>query len=153
MSKPDWRIEFKAQTLAKAKRKAAKGAAKLKELRTPHKRIAVFLDQWAQQNFRSEGGKVGGWLPFKAGGRKVNGVIDPSAKLLMDTRALSISHIAFSSGRNAGIGSDLPYSKAHEKGLGHVPQRRTLPVIGDVRKDIKDIFNQHVKEYKRFLRL
>lgn len=151
--KPDFRIEFKANSLKKAKKKAVKGAAKLKKLQHPHKKIAVFLDQWVQQNFRSEGGKVGGWEPFAVGGRSIGGVIDSTAKLLQDTGALRISHIPFASKRNAGIGSDLPYAKTHEKGLGHVPQRRTLPKINEVRGDIKQIFNQHVKEYKRFMSL
>ena len=31
--------------------------------------VAVFLDSWVQRNIKSQGGNVGGWAPFKYGGR------------------------------------------------------------------------------------
>ena len=131
----------------------------------PWKAVAIFLDKWVQQNFKSEGGKVGGWKSFEAGGRwikkgnvsKRSGateglgrktktrVLDKSAQLLQDTGRLKSSFVPFASMFNAGIGSDLPYSEPHNYGdkSRNLPARRMIPkrseVIGDARKIIKQM--------------
>lgn len=107
--------------------------------------VAVFLDQWVQENFKTEGGKVGGWLPFARGGRMRNGKLDTSAKLLQDTGRLRLSFLPFASKTDAGIGSRQPYSEAHHLGIG-VPERRLLPFAKEVRGPIKEKFNVHVKK-------
>jgi len=100
-------------------------------LRTPLAQAAVLLDQWVQKNFKSEGGKVGGWAPFKVGGRwKTNSkgrTFDASAKLLQDTGRLRASFTPFADKKQAGIGSDLPYAKPHHKGEEGLPARPMLP--------------------------
>ena len=125
-------------------------ASEFKQLETPNKRIGVFLDRWVQDNFRTEGGKVGGWAPLKLGGRVLykttaSGVVpkgfDSSAKILQDTGTLRLSFVPFASRRNAGIGSDLDYSKKHDQGIG-VTQRRILPLHREVDKDIKLLYTQ-----------
>ena len=61
---------------------------------------------WVQKNFKGEGKAVGGWAPFKAGGRWRKGFgLDTSAKLLQDTGALRASFLPFASKTDAGIGS------------------------------------------------
>lgn len=115
-------------------------------------RASIFLDRWVQQNFKSEGGKVGKWVPFKAGGRPLaGGEIDTSAKLLQDTGRLRGSFQSFYTPKNAGIASDVPYSKIHEEGIG-VPQRRMLPeraeVIADLRGIIKSAKVEAVRRIK-----
>ncbi len=112
-----------------------------------HKKIAVFLDIWVLRNFKSEGGKVGGWEPFKIGGRKKpGGKIDTSAKLLQDTGRLRASFNTVFDKESVSIGSDLFYSEFHEKGMGHLPVRRMLPKIDEVGADIFKIFDRHVKD-------
>lgn len=107
------------------------------------KMIAVFLDQWVQRNFRSQGKNAhsSGWKPLKAGGRwKGRGPtrrLDTSAKILQATGRLRMSFTPFSSEDNAGIGSELSYSKPHEEGLGHLPQRRMLPTQRQVRQEVE----------------
>lgn len=108
-------------------------------------KAAIFLDQWVQENFRTEGGKVGGWLPFKSGGRRRGGELDTSAKLLQDSGRLRLSFLPFASKTNAGIGSRLPYSKAHHEGIG-VPERRLLPLVKEVRGPLLEQFQIHVKK-------
>lgn len=96
-----------------------------------NKKISILLDQWVQFNFKTQGKNVGGWPPFKYPeyGRYLPGKgWDPSAKLLQDTGRLRASHIPFYNKQSGGIGSDLPYAKFHHEGIGHLPQRRTLPV-------------------------
>jgi phage gpG-like protein len=119
---------------------------KLESLDTVMAKVAVYLDQWVQRNFQSEGGNVGGWLPFAAGGRWKNGKFDPSAKLLQDTGRLKHSFLPFSSKKNAGVMSDLDYSIFHEEGTAYLPSRRMLPEAKEVKQPIKDMFGVHVKE-------
>ena len=132
--------------------------AKIKQVReqlgnnsVPMRQVAVFLDQWVQRNFRSSGGNVGGWRPFRDGGRwitvqtkknKAGGRrLDPSAKLLMDTGRLRLSFLPGVSGGCAYIGSDLPYAKFHDEGTARLPQRRILPKAEEVQADVVKIID------------
>ena len=118
--------------------------AKLQDTKTPFKKISIFLDNWVQKNFKTQGQMVGGWEPFKIGGRWIKGKgLDTGAKLLQDTGRLRASFLPFASKNDAGIGSDLPYSKIHQEGKG-VPKRRVLPQKGEVFDDAKKILENHV---------
>lgn len=131
--------------LQKLREKLAEARKAVRDQSPAMKRAAIFLDQWVQGNIRSEGGKVGGWEPFKYGGRILEGGgIDTSAKLLRDTGALALSFRPFATRKNAGIGSDLDYSLDHDEGIG-VPQRRLLPKKSEVRKPLRDLMDQYVK--------
>lgn len=119
-------------------------------------RVAVFLDQWVQRNIQTSGASVGGWLPFKYGGRlttKAKGSaksidgrrwINTNAKLLMDTGKLRLSFLPFIRRGVAGIGSELPYSKAHDEGSDKVPQRRILPKTSEVEVQVFEILENFV---------
>lgn len=112
-----------------------------------YRKASILLDQWVQRNFKNEGSKLSGgdaWPPFKIGGRRRGSQLDTSAKLLQDTGALRASHLPFHSGRNAGIGSELPYSKFHDEGIG-VPMRRTLPKEQEIRPALMQLFDSHVR--------
>jgi phage gpG-like protein len=147
--------------------------AKLKEARVnlnndgpAMKQVAVYLDQWVQKNFKSKGGNVGGWEPFKYGGRltrkskasaqSIDGKkwINGSAVLLQDTGAMRISYLPFVRKGIAGIGSELPYTKAHEEGdsAHNIPQRRILPKDEEVRPMIIQILDNFVLVSTRALR-
>lgn len=140
--------EFKVQskpTMAQFQRDIKKRAKKVGNLLPVHKKISILLDQKVQSNFKKEGSLFGGWVPFAAGGRrKKGGGIDTSAKLLQDTGKMRASHSPFFDKRNAGIGSDVPYSVKHNKGIG-VPKRRTLPEAKEVQSDVFKIYDSHVK--------
>lgn len=146
----------------KFRKKIEKKIKKISNLTPVYKKISIYLDRWTKLNFRTEGGKVGGWKKFKHGGRLnyegvgthveiytgsrvVDAWADTSAKLLQDTGRLRASVLPFSSDRDAGIGSDLPYSKAHDKGKG-VPKRQIIPVDSDVTEQILEIVDNHVKK-------
>lgn len=120
---------------------------KLKNFSGPFASVSAFLDRWVQKNFRSEGGNVGGWEPFARGGRWVKGRgLDTNAKLLQDTGRLRSSFLPFATKNNAGIGSELEYSKNHEEGLNHLPVRRMLPNQAEVKDDVKRILERGVKK-------
>jgi len=131
--------------LALVKKRLDLARKKLKNTAVPHKEISLMLDNWVQKNFKSEGGKVGGWKPFALGGRYKKDVFDPTAKLLQDTGRLRLSFAPFSDKRGAGIGSFLNYSKQHEEGIG-VEQRRMLPISREVRKDIFKMYSKWVNK-------
>lgn len=118
-------------------------AATRKELTAfggPLAQISILLDRWVQKNFKSEGGNVGGWKPFKYGGRVMpDGKIDSSAVLEQDTGRLRASFLPFYTSRSAGIGSDLPYSVPQNK------TRRLIPNRDDVIDQVKRIFQLHAK--------
>jgi len=138
------RVKYDKEKLAGLKKAAEEARSNLKNARPAYQRAAVYLDQWVQKNFRTEGGNVGGWEPFDRGGRWRKGYgLDVSAKLLQDTGALRLSFKPFATKKTAGIGSDLDYSEFHNEGIG-VPERRILPKQSEVKGPINDILSQFV---------
>ena len=148
-------IKTKPTGVKQAKQKTDK-VFKALDLGRVNKAASIFLDQWVQKNFKTEGGKVGGWEPFlyggrltpkKAGGEKGKGgkYINPSSKLMMDSGALRSSFHPFSNKKVAGIGSKLPYSKKHDQGEDGMIQRRLLPEDGEVQTELKRMYGTHVR--------
>ena len=117
--------------------KLAKVGGKMGGMDVPHKKISIMLDRWVQDNFKSQGGKVGRWPPIKRDGM-----------ILQLSGRLKLSMLPFASRKDAGIGSTLPYSQKHEEGEG-VKKRRMLPLIGEVKRDVVAIYNKHVKDSLR----
>ncbi len=143
-------VTFKP-TLDQVRARYAAMHAELQDKRDPNQRVMVYLDGWVQRNFKTEGGKVGGWVPLAAGGRwktTAAGVrkFDPDAKILQDTGRLRLSFVPFERDRGnvVGIGSDVPYSEKHEYGEGNLPQRRMLPRRSEIIEDVRRIFSQFV---------
>jgi phage gpG-like protein len=138
-------------TIALVKRRLKKLGREIQKPHRAHREISISLARWVDQNFKSQGGKVGGWAPFKAKGRRgKGGTFDASAKLLQDTGRLRASFAPFYTRKTAGIGSDLIYSKAHEKGNKRrgLEARRMLPRNSD--KEIKAIvFKVYDKHFVR----
>ena len=133
-TKPSHRIEVKPKpdqikALYAAKRKH------LLKIDPAMRKVAIYLDQWVQRNFKTEGGNVGGWKPLT----------QREGRILQDTGRLRASFVPFTAKNNAGIGSDLDYSKTHDKGIGHVPKRRILPQKKDVMKQVRRILKRHIE--------
>lgn len=133
-------------SLKDLKKRQEKQLKKIADMKEPMSKVATLLDRWVQTNFKTEGGNVGGWAPFAIGGRrKKGGRIDTTAKLLQDTGRTRASFLPFSSKNNAGIGSDLPHTKAHNEGHGNLPERRILPRIADVLKEVRRLLESYHK--------
>lgn len=139
-------ISFSLTPKSKAlHRRLGRAAKEIKDFKPMYKKLSIYLDRWVLTNFRTEGGNVGGWTPFKLGGRPVGGgVIDHSAKLLQDTGTLRASFHPRHSATNAWIFSALDYAEPHNEGLGHLPQRRMLPKRSEVIDDVLKIADKHV---------
>lgn len=127
--------------------------------------VSQWLVRWVNDNFKTEGGKVGKWAPFKLGGRKVKKgkwgkrsrysgknkwVLDTSAKLLQDTGQLRGSFKGFATNEVAGVGTEVTYSKYHEYGVpkNKLPQRRMMP---DPELD-KDVVTGVLKIYQSYFK-
>jgi len=151
-------VKVSQPTLDEFNRRYKASLAALKDKAPAYKQLAAYLDGWVQRNFASQGGRVGGWAPYRYGGRlttksKANAQsiegrhwINGAAVLLQDTGRLRISFLPFVDGDNVGVGSELPYSKTHEEGLPekNVPQRRILPRDADVRPAIIKILENFI---------
>lgn len=139
-------------TVDKIRKSVKRKYAHMQRLSIPYKRASVYLHKWVIANFKTEGGNVGGWAPFSPRTLIMIERTDPGripAKLLQKTSALRQSFVPFATNRDAGVGSDIPYSKSHEEGIGNLPQRRMLPTKPEVIKDVRQIFSDHVKESSR----
>jgi len=138
------------RTVRKRYADAMKGVTNFPQL---YSNISVWLDRWNKQNFKTQGGKVGGWKPFKLGGRPTKGGgIDKSAKLLQDTGHLRASFLPIATSRAGGISSDLYYAEAHQEGMGPLPQRRMVPEPEEVIDDIMQIADKHADKHLRKLK-
>ena len=140
-------IKVKVINDAGAKRTLRVFGKALKNLGPAHQQMSIWLDRWVQRNFKTEGGKVKGWKPFKYGGRLMpDGSIDRDAKLLQDTGRLRASFKPMWGKDYAGIGADAPYSIYHELGTRHLPIRRMLPNATDkeVNHAIRRIYNMYL---------
>lgn len=142
-------LEANQQSMERARSVVASAIASFSDMSIPLRQVSIFLDRWNKQNFQTQGGKVGGWVPFKYGGRVEykdgKRTINTSAKLLQDTGRLRMSFLPGVREGSAYIGSDLPYSVFHEKGTKRLPQRRMLPVAEEVKDDARQIFENWVQ--------
>lgn len=140
-------IKVQKQQLKEAKEALKVARDNLSTIDSAMAKVSIMLDRWVQKNFRTEGGNVGGWRPFKIGGRWITRgnkrVFDSDAKLLQDTGRLRASFQPFATKHQAGIGSALDYSEKHEMGIG-VPVRRMLPEKRDVDKQVTKLIETHV---------
>ena len=159
------KITLNRQAASKVREKF-KELVKIVEDPSPaNKNVSKWLFRWVDDNFKSEGEKVGGWEPFKYGGRVVSkakgdsqsivgrNYLNTSAQLLQDTGLLRASFESFHSKKEAGIGSWVEYSIMHELGspLNNVPARRMLPSRKDkdVSKAVIKIYDAYIKKAKR----
>lgn len=118
------------------------------------KRALAVLDRWVQENFKTEGGKVGGWRPLKeatirARMRRRNKTGD--IRILQDNGTLKRNWKHISGKDYAGIQStatagksNYPYGLAHDEGRGNNPQRRILPTEEEIWPKIKPLFEDEI---------
>ena len=166
-------IKIEEKSMRRLQRKMKQVTDDLGNAYLPNRIIGGWLHRWIEQNFSSEGGKVGGWKRFKHGGRfvtkkqsknyrginatdfkgfglaRINGrLVDTSAKLLQDTRLLHNSFWPWKATKDSVIiGSDVEYSQYHEYGVPSrkLPARRMLPKASD--KEVSDAILKIYDDY------
>ena len=94
----------------------------------PNRQLATQLTGWTLRNFQQGGGlQTPNWLPLKPSTLKEKKRLGYSALPLIRTGHLRQSFRPFYDNDQAGTGSEVPYSKYHETGTQHLPQRAMLP--------------------------
>lgn len=156
-------IKIEEKSLRRLQRKMQQVTDDLGDAYLPNRWIGQRLHRWVDENFQSEGGKVGGWKRFKYGGRlvtkkqsknyrginaqsfkgfglaRIRGrLVDTSALLLQDTGNLRGRFLDKATKTSVIIGNDVTYSEYHEYGLPMrgLPARRMLPKASD--KEVSD---------------
>lgn len=117
-------------------------------LRAANAKVANFLLLWVDRNFATEGGLVGGWAPFKDGGRR-----GARAKLLQDTGKLRSSFQKYYNDKDARVSTRNSYAQFHHLGTRYLPRRPLLPITitafgtanSQVLSDVMSIYNAHAK--------
>lgn len=133
--------------------KLTKIGKKIHNPRAFYKRTTIYLDRWVMDNLKGEGSKVGGWTPFKIGGRFTgkgdNRKFDSSAKLLQDTGKLRASLRHQSTMKGAKVFTRLRYAVVHDQGSGRLPKRQLIPKWQQVRNPVMKILQKYVREVIR----
>jgi phage gpG-like protein len=91
-----------------------------------NREASIALYGWTIRNFDRQGGLHSGWAPLHPRTVKEKARIGKE-QMLVRTGALRSSFTSFYSKDNAGVGSELTYSKFHEEGTGNMPARPMLP--------------------------
>jgi phage gpG-like protein len=94
----------------------------------PNRQLGIQLYGWTQRNFQQSGGlQTPTWAPLAASTAARKAKQGYSSKPLERTGHLRQSFRQFSDNDQAGVGSEVPYSRYHEEGTAKMPQRATLP--------------------------
>ena len=128
---------------------------KVRDPRRANKEVSAWLFRWVNNNFKTQGGRVGGWAPLKPStiARRTRGKGSGSPKILQDTGELRANFRPFYGKTFAGIGagahskmSDIPIF--HERGIPtkNLPQRRMLPRSTD-----RSVTNNIIKIYDKYI--
>lgn len=93
-----------------------------------NREASIALYGWTIRNFDRAGGLQGGWAPLHPRTVREKARIGKE-RMLVRTGALRASFLPFHSRENAGVGSELEYSKYHQDGAPsrNLPQREMLP--------------------------
>jgi phage gpG-like protein len=139
----------------KAQRALRRVSRKLGDASPANKQVSVWLFRWVNNNFKSQGGKVGGWAPLHPSTirRRTTGGGKGSAQILQDTGHLRGSFKPFFGKNFAGIGAG-PHMKGadipiyHEEGVPsrNLPKRRMLPrdTDRDVTQAVIRIYDSYI---------
>lgn len=94
----------------------------------PNRQLATQLYGWTQRNFQQGGGlQTPAWVPLKPSTLKEKQRKGYSSTPLIRTGHYRQSFRQFYDNSQAGVGSEVPYSKYHETGTRFLPQRAALP--------------------------
>lgn len=103
-------------------------ASESRDRTQPNRQLATQLTGWVLRNFQSGGSQqTPPWAPLKSSTAKEKARKGYSSTPLVRTGHYRQSFRPFWTNDTAGTGSEVPYSKYHETGTKHLPQRAALP--------------------------
>lgn len=128
---------------------------KLQQLNTPVAKTLILLSAWVFRNFKTEGGKVGGWKELdeqtKARRKRRRRGKKEGFQILAETGALRQRWAFLFPRKNTGIFKSMSeYSRIHnEGGIGskgqRIPKRRILPTDRETLGMAMKVHKGHVK--------
>jgi phage gpG-like protein len=102
--------------------------AESKNRTVPNRQLATQLTGWTLRNFNGGGSmQTPSWAPLKPSTLKEKQRKGYSSTPLTRTGHYRQSFRSFYDNDQAGVGSEVPYSKYHETGTRFLPQRAALP--------------------------
>ena len=125
----------------------------LRNRRSVNAKAVAVVDRWVQENFKTEGGNVGGWVPLKKQtiDRRRKGKGSGSAKMLQDVGWLRSKWRHIVTDDAAILRSGVGYGIYHDsdKPRSKLPQRRILPKRDEIWPRIKQLFEEHIRNALR----
>ncbi len=120
----------------------------LKKRKVVNERAIALVLKWVDDNFKTQGGKVGGWkkLTTATNIAKTNKGYSPSPLLRTgDLRKKWRTQISDKTGRLISAIDNPPYGLFHDEGAGHLPQRRIIPKSSEVLPLLSKVYNNFIK--------
>ena len=150
-------FSFTVKNLPEVERNMARRANKLNDRRTVNAACLTVVDRWIQDNFKTEGGKVGGWKPLKpatiaARRHGSNKALAGQVKILQDTGQLRSNwkHIVDrTTGRLRSLvkgKGGVSYGLFHDQGLGNLPKRQIIPEPKQIAPQLKQVYQHFIKQ-------
>ena len=91
------------------------------------KRIGIKLLNEIDRTFKEETHEGKAWSPLSEATKSRRGRGGESSKILQDTGTLRRAYVMKAGKNQVAVGTPIIYSKPHEDGTTHTPQRKMLP--------------------------
>ena len=137
-------LSFKIEGVQELHRVLMAEVGKVENMTEPLRRSGQLVLADVQENFRTEGGLVGGWVPLAPGTVKQRGSANP---ILQRTGAYKGSFTQHVTRKSTAISSFAPYHKYHQSLLprSRLPRRPTLALVERTRQNIVEVFNKYLR--------
>jgi len=143
-------VSFKLKGLEQLLKSFSKRHDKLKNNKSAYAACVIEVDKWTQNNFKTEGGNVGGWQPLSPRTLEArrHGKGNHSTKILQDTGSLKGHWKSFWDNNNGYFQSMTDYGQEHDQGSSkkNIPQRRIIPLPEEMKDKFKEIFSNFIKK-------
>jgi len=144
-------ISFKIVGIDKVLKSLGKRHEKLKNNKSAFAACVIETDKWTQDNFRSEGGQVGGWAPLKQAtiaSRRHGPKKNNSTKILQDTGFMKNNWKSLWNNNNGYFQSMTDYAQVHNSGSvkKNIPKRQIIPTKEQMKDTFRKIFKLFVQK-------
>jgi phage gpG-like protein len=134
--------------LEAVKRRLDKVERETKNATAAYAQSIALVDRFVQENFKSQGGKVGGWAPLKQSTIKARrNKKKGSIKILQDNGLLRMNWKHVYDHKSGSLVSGVYYGIFHDSDkprTSSLPRRRILPTQKEMWPKIKEIFERHI---------
>ena len=105
------------------------------------------VDRWVQDNFKTEGGKIGGWQPLKPATLRQRRGGGGKVMILQDTGQLRQRWKHILQGfKTAILQSGVSYGIYHDQGTKRLPKRQILPEQKEINPALKKVYEFFIRK-------